>query len=711
MRNPASKAIFLTLAAALASASPVGAAENEAATRISRPGEYSGYSPVLFDGYKLESVYVTVRDGTKLAIDIIRPTKNGVVATEKLPVVWMHTPYNRRNFKDGFTPQYYPGSAMGLVKYGYVIAMADVRGLNASFGRAVNSRKNYWIPWAYWDAYDITEWLAAQPFSSGRIGMWGCSATGHSQFQAAATRPPHLKAIFPLSAPGDYYGWGGVVSPIDAAPSGEALVRANSARDKDAAPVDADTDGSLLAAAKKGHLQNIEPGLMPYRDSVAPGMKANGMGDYRYWEEVNTHPRFDEISKSGIAIYQSSNHDEEIRNRVDIWIKQRNLSNPMKTIYAPGKHCEWNTEWTPSKENPFEIVTEELRWFDHWLKGVPNGIMSEPPIYYYTYNQPADRAWQFAWQWPLPTAHNTPFYFGGRTTDAPAGGVNSGSLSPLRGEHAQGSDRYTVDYTVLPADLDQRGLAYTSAPMEADTNFVGHPVMHIWLSSSVNDADISAVLADVAPDGKVTLLPGTADGRLRASHRTLNEAPWDNLGLPFHRSYAADVKPLEPGKPVKLEFDMAPVSWTLRKGHRLRVLIAATGFSRRDEPPLTPRYDPAPTVELFHGGVLASWIDMPVERPVEAKVALTADGSEYLATVAFPASLDQRYIDDVDMTSIRVNGEAPRAAAVKGKRIEIRVDGARFAAGETLLVSGRFGATWDYGARMIFRGSARIGAR
>jgi uncharacterized protein len=63
---------------------------------VSAPGEYSGYSPVLYDGDELFSQYVTVRDGTKLAVDIWRPTLNGELVTTPLPVVWMHTPYNRR---------------------------------------------------------------------------------------------------------------------------------------------------------------------------------------------------------------------------------------------------------------------------------------------------------------------------------------------------------------------------------------------------------------------------------------------------------------------------------------------------------------------------------------------------------------------------------------------------------------------------------------
>ena len=110
------------------------AQSNGGVARISKPGQYSGYSQALYDGHQLTSQYVAMRDGTRLAVDIFRPTLNGKVIEDKLPVVWMHTPYNRRNYRDGLTAANYPGKALQLVKYGYVVAVADFRGLYASFG-------------------------------------------------------------------------------------------------------------------------------------------------------------------------------------------------------------------------------------------------------------------------------------------------------------------------------------------------------------------------------------------------------------------------------------------------------------------------------------------------------------------------------------------------------------------------------------------------
>ena len=85
------------------------------AERISKPGQYSGYSAPLYDGHSLTSQYVAARDGTRLAVDIFRPTLNGKVVEDKLPVLWMHTPYNRRNYRNGLTVENYPGKALQLL--------------------------------------------------------------------------------------------------------------------------------------------------------------------------------------------------------------------------------------------------------------------------------------------------------------------------------------------------------------------------------------------------------------------------------------------------------------------------------------------------------------------------------------------------------------------------------------------------------------------
>ncbi len=686
------------------------------AQQVSRPGEYSGYSPALYDGYKMTSQYVAVRDGTKLAVDIIRPTLNGVVVDKKLPVVWMNTPYNRRRTNGGgtgTTADSYPGAALDLVKYGYVVAVADMRGNYASFGRAVHYNRNEWMPWAYWDAYDITEWLAAQAWSDSQIGMWGCSATGHSQWQAAATNPPHLKAIVPLSGPSEYYDWNGITPIFDKAPPLEPYPGEIPKADAAAVAVDEDHDGTLLQAAKEEHRANLDYGYIPYRNSVSPEMAAYlGLKDFKPHLEVNTFSHFDDLNRARIPAYQSANFGEDQRVKLGIMVKMHNLKSPLKTIFGPGDHCNWSSESRKNEKNEFVITTEELRWFDYWLKGVKNGVMDEPPIYLYTYNRPKEKSWQFAWQWPLPTDKSTNFYFGPAAIDGVKGGVNNGTLGTAAPSAAAARDDYKVDYDVTPENQNQRGMTYTTAPLSVDTTLIGHPVVHLWISSTATDGDFATFLADIAPDGKVTPLPGTDDGRLRASFRALNEPPYNNLGLPYHRSFAEDVKPLVPGAPTELVFDMAPVSWVFKAGHRIRLIVNGVGDAHRGRGPApTPVLSPAPVVSFYRDSKHSSYVTLPVNAPVSATVSIVPGKSSMVARVTFPRTMDSRYLKDIRAGSIMSNGVVASSTRIDGDTLIAEFDPGALKSGDPVTVKGEFGNQYYYGDLMTFTGTGTVPKR
>jgi len=159
----------------------------------------------VFDGWIRTSRYVPVRDGTHLAIDIFRPTNKGVVHAEALPVIWEHRRYQRASIdRDGamhsqLDRQDHP--MRKVVAHGYIFVVAAARGSGASFGTRVDATP----PQESLDAYDITEWLAVQPWCSGAVGMYGISYSGTAQFMAAGTAPSRLKAIFPEMAMFDLY--------------------------------------------------------------------------------------------------------------------------------------------------------------------------------------------------------------------------------------------------------------------------------------------------------------------------------------------------------------------------------------------------------------------------------------------------------------------------------------------------------------------------
>lgn len=564
------------------------------AARVSRPGKYEGYSQRIYSGYELSSQYVAVRDGTKLAVDLYRPKgERGQVVSERLPVLWMHTPYNRRWFQAaptvdaGLSGETYPGAAAKLVEYGYVVAIADFRGLYASHGKNAAYNRGEWVEAAKNDAYDITEWLAAQAWSTGKVGMWGCSATGGSQLQAATTAPPHLKAIFPMSCEFDAYPFGvpgGMAPPAGVPTRLPTTVVPAERRNMLAEPVDGDTDRSQLAAAIASQAGSFEdPGYVPFRDSVSS--KISGL---RWWTDSSPHTYLDAIERSAVGVYVAANWDEAA-TKYGAFFTLNNLRNPTKLVVGPASHCAW---FTVQRQTGFDIVVEELRFFDHWLKGIDNGVMREPKVHYYTYNAEAGSEWRSANEWPLKNERRTPYYLG----------MNNTLLSSAPSA-ASGSDEKAVDYDVTPTTIAEKGISYATEALANDVQVTGHPVLDLWLASTASDTDVIATLQDLAPSGEAVSY--NVHGRLRASLRKTSDAPYANLGLPYHPSTEASAMPLVPGEPARLTFDLLPTSQVFKAGHRIRLVISFAEAA-------TPRLDPAPRITLYRDATHASALTLPI---------------------------------------------------------------------------------------------------
>ena len=151
--------------------------------------------------------------------------------------------------------------------------------------------------------------------------------------------------------------------------------------------------------------------------------------------------------------------------------------------------------------------------------------------------------------------------------------------------------------------MTAKGLLYETAPLSADVQITGHPAINLWVSSTATDGDFIATIQDVGPDGAAKSY--NVQGQLRASLRKLQNAPYNNLGLPWHGFYQADVTPLVPGKPVELAFDILPISMIFKAGHRIRLVI---NFSSRS----TPKLDPAPRVTIYRDSTHRSHLTLPV---------------------------------------------------------------------------------------------------
>jgi putative CocE/NonD family hydrolase len=570
-------------------------------TPVSAPGQYRGYSKPRFSRIERISNYIVVDDGTRLAADIFLPVRPDAPSNERFPVIWTHTRYHRARVYDGKrvdTLDYIPW-LNEFVKYGYVVATVDARGTGASFGvwdGPFTEREAK-------DAFYITEWLARQPWSDGRIGMFGASYMGITQFFAAGMKPPHLKAIFPQMASFDSYAtcyengipnrdliaqWSHQVRQLDRTPG---------------VPVDDDRDGEQLKAAHRNRRLNRYPDAIaaasPFRDSQDDG------GSLVYTvrspgRQVNT------INESGIPVYQLSGW-------YDIWVRDalrwhRNLTVPRKMLIGPWPHTG----------GEFDQLAEHLRWFDYWLKGIENGVMDEAPIHYYVLGATHGSRWRSSRQWPIPNRRRVEFYFQSARKLATKLDDDSTVL-----RSTEGQDKYIIDYRASSGTdtrwanvyggpfgykdssrISRYGLSYTSQPLSSEIEVVGHPVVKIWTSCTAPDCDVFAYLEKVNADGHSEYV---TEGRLRASHRALATACFDNIDLPYHRSYKSDVQPLS-DKTELLCFDMFPTAYLFPIGSRLRVTIVGAD---RDNA-RTPIVAPAPEITIYRTQQYRSHISLPV---------------------------------------------------------------------------------------------------
>ena len=620
--------------------------------KLSRFGQYEGYSKATYDGYLRRSDYLTLRDGTELAYDIMLPTRGGTPAADTLPTLLMHTPYLRamKIIDDGkilledlfnlswmarwvlqLRARFARGGQIAdvvfrerwlkrLLHHGYAVVVVERSGTGASSGVISASFEE-----VAHEADEILNWIAAQPWCDGNIGMLGTSMVAMAQYAAASACNSHLKAIMPCASGFDMYS--SVIYPGGVYCSGFSGVLSGSTGvlERMIVPVDSDAEGAHLAEILKERGERRLSDVAargfrkaPFRDSRSPHPRGG-----RLWEDQGLYNLLGRVNASGVAVYNSAGWYDLFSRDGFLW--HANLTTPRRLHVRPLFH---NRMGKPQRD--LDYGAEVHRWFDYWLKGIDNGIMDEPPVRYYVMGVRGSDVWRSADGWPPAGYQTQRFYLTrGRTgskASAAAAGVDDGSLDKQPPTELDAFDTYTVDYSTTSgpnarwsavtkggwyADWinDEKGLTYTTQPLERAVEITGHPIVHLWISTEAPDLDLFVYLELVAPDGRAGYV---TEGNLRASHRALGKAPFDNLGLPYHRSYEEDVAPMPVGEPVELVFDLLPTSRLYPRGSRIRLTIACADAGNFE----TPILNPAPEIYLQHNARHASFIDLTL-RPVD----------------------------------------------------------------------------------------------
>jgi len=560
-----------------------------------QPGIYEGYSTEQYDGWERFSEYLPMRDGVKIAIDYYIPTKNGNLAQEALPVVWIFSPYDYRtvmaenrwmdgtSYEEGFEEEI-TGFGKLMLRHGYIFAMAEVRGTGASFGWR-HSVNNYIEAM---DAYEVCEWLGTQKWSNGKTGSFGYSYFGGTQLEALRYTPPHLTAAFIGMTDYDKYdAWvrGGILRKFGTQPDAPSVL------DLGNTPVGGMDDPKakeVLEKAARNHdfstmqAQNMRD--CPYRDSWCEET------DSYLWQTISNSTYKEHINRGDTLVYLYGGWRDVFRR--DTFLLYRNMVNAKKVLVGPWHHMD--------ARPGFDFDIERLRFFDYSLKGIENGIMDEPELFYHTYNH--EDGWVFADSWPPENAEMKSVFLS-------EGESNLAFTAP---EDLEKYDEYQVRYDIsenidndlVTIEREEKGLVYTSAQLEEDINMTGHPILELWVSSTAEDGDFFVLLADVDEDGKGRYV---TDAMIRASLRTLAEPHYDYIGLPWHRGFEKDCRKLKPGRKYRLRTDFLPTSYVFKKGHRIRLIITcAIGKILFMEEPV------APTISVYRDSIHTSYVQLPV---------------------------------------------------------------------------------------------------
>lgn len=551
---------------------------------------------------------VPMSDGVKLRADLTLPADgNGKAITTPVPVVVTITAYNKTVIAGGFGGTLAGADPAYLVKRGYAQLTVDARGTGSSEGQwnAFDAREDK-------DASEVMTWAHEQAWSDGSTAMTGASYMGISQIFAAAGKPAGLKAIFPQVPGADVYrdvtASGG---QIDSGfmPLWLGLVTATGLIPP--AVTTSDPQSALGALASRIGTAGTFTG--PTLVNAMAGQET--AYDGAFYAERSPINVIDEVDVPTFLI--GGEFDLFQRGTPLLYERLRQRGVPTKMIIGPWDHLQGSSGAEVADAGYGPLNELQLRWFDHYVKGLPDATL-DTDIAPMTWYEQGTGAWRKGGDWVGGDRAADSYRLSGDATNGTAGSLRTTGPSdgtadlypiPVAGLCTRSANQWTagvMNTSPLPNPClqdnqynDRAGVTFDSEPMSAPLDFQGPLNARLYVSSPSGNGMLSVAVEDVAPDGTVSRITG---GWQVISHRALDTSRSRYLDRSliqaFHPFTQAAEKPLASGAVEPVDVEIFPTGASIQEGHRLRLAVQVF-----DVPHLTPTLPQLPgtvTVITIH---------------------------------------------------------------------------------------------------------------
>ena len=484
-------------------------------------------SPAVY-GVRMENVWIAMKDGVRLAATLYMP--DGAKAGEKFPALLDYLPYRK---DDGTAAGDYPKNAY-FARRGYVGARVDIRGFGASEGRPTDRE---YSEQEQSDGEQVIHWLATQPWSNGKVGMYGISWGGFNALQMAMRNPPELKAIIAIDATEELFH--DDIHYID------GLVHV------DEFELNMDMAPGMTGAPE----YTLDESVLGPRFEAAPWSLEyfRHQRDGAFWRSP-VRP----LGEIKVPCFVIGGLADGYRDSIPRMLEQ--VKAPVRALIGPWNHSFPNdADFGPR----IEWREDAVRWWDYWLKGRDTGVLRDPKLVIFLRRwfppdpnlETVPGEWRVEKGWPPQDLRKSTFYLQANHTlaaDASEQTVHRLKYVPSIGVEA---GFWWGELLSDQRPVDAFSLAYDSAPLQEDLAIIGRPHALLQASADAPLANWFARLSDVAPDGQVTQITGAGLSGVQRESMT-------------------DPKPLEPGKTYSLEVEMHLTTWVFPKGHRIRLSIS-----------------------------------------------------------------------------------------------------------------------------------------